>query len=488
MNLQWKITLSLAVGLSLSIAGWQFLQYLQLTSVLEKWHRDNEAMVSQSCDESVADLHTTLQYGVDGYLNNGQMEVFGEMDVLLGHLREMESFVLYDAGGVARYSNRKNIIGERLPEELKQQLMQNPQDIVTKTAVEIQVFHPYRAEQSCLECHTDWQEGQLAGISRTTFSREVMAKIHSENQAEMEIIDRSVVTSALGGGLGMILVLVVVTFLITRGSTRQLRNVMATLQQTGEKVWQQSDVLSNGSKVLADGSNQQAASIEETSSSLEEVTSMIRLNSDNASRSRELARQTRQSGESGLQELERMNRTMQDIRQTSQEVAKILKTIDEIAFQTNLLALNAAVEAARAGEAGSGFAVVADEVRNLAQKTSTAAKDTSDKIEEALRRNDSGVSIASNILDNFQQIVASTREVEQLVSRVADASQEQALGVEEINKAVHSMQEITLHVSRDAASTAESAESLSTQAERLRESVGWLEEVLDGKRRMESKN
>jgi methyl-accepting chemotaxis protein len=136
-----------------------------------------------------------------------------------------------------------------------------------------------------------------------------------------------------------------------------------------------------------------------------------------------------------MAEMNAMSRSMDAIKGSSDNIAKIIKTIDEIAFQTNILALNAAVEAARAGEAGMGFAVVADEVRNLAQRSATAARETADKIEDSIRKSQEGVTISGRVSASLQEILTKARQVDDLVAEIASASKEQSPGVEQISTA-----------------------------------------------------
>jgi methyl-accepting chemotaxis protein len=165
---------------------------------------------------------------------------------------------------------------------------------------------------------------------------------------------------------------------------------------------------------------------------------------------------------------------MEAIKVSSDDIAKIIKTIDEIAFQTNILALNAAVEAARAGEAGMGFAVVADEVRNLAQRSAQAAKETAGKIEGAITKTGQGVEISSKVAQTLNEIVTKARQVDELVAEVASASREQTEGITQINTAVGQMDKVTQSNAANAEESAAAAEELNAQAEVMKQSVAEL--------------
>jgi methyl-accepting chemotaxis protein len=165
---------------------------------------------------------------------------------------------------------------------------------------------------------------------------------------------------------------------------------------------------------------------------------------------------------------------MQDIAAASSETVKILKTIDEIAFQTNLLALNAAVEAARAGEAGAGFAVVADEVRSLAMRAASAAKQTAGLIDSTVNKVKDGSDLVNTTTQQFGQVSASTRKVKELVAEIAAASQEQAMGVEQVNLAVNEMNQVTQQVAANAQESASASQELNAQSAQMRGVVGGL--------------
>jgi methyl-accepting chemotaxis protein len=171
------------------------------------------------------------------------------------------------------------------------------------------------------------------------------------------------------------------------------------------------------------------------------------------------------------------------IKVSSDDIAKIIKTIDEIAFQTNILALNAAVEAARAGEAGMGFAVVADEVRNLAQRGAQAAKETAGKIEGAITKSGQGVELTGKVAQALNDIVTKVRQVDELVAEVAGASREQTQGIAQINTSVGEMDKVTQSNAASSEETAAAAQELNAQAETMRESVAELLRLVGGNRR-----
>ncbi|MDI6852459.1 MAG: methyl-accepting chemotaxis protein [Deltaproteobacteria bacterium] len=234
------------------------------------------------------------------------------------------------------------------------------------------------------------------------------------------------------------------------------------------------------SQNLAQGASEQAAALQETSSSLEEMSSMTRANADNAKEADSLMMETARIVEAANSAMGDLIRSMKEVSLASEETAKIIKTIDEIAFQTNLLALNAAVEAARAGEAGAGFAVVADEVRSLAMRAAEAAKNTASLIEGTVGKVKEGTDLVDKTGEAFHQVASSTGKVKELVAEIAAASAEQAQGVDQVNKAVAEMNKVTQQTAANAEESASASQQLNAQAEQMKAFVNELSAIVGG--------
>jgi ABC-type transporter Mla subunit MlaD len=267
---------------------------------------------------------------------------------------------------------------------------------------------------------------------------------------------------------------------ISVGAAGALRGLTRSLLGSADQVAAASNMASQSSQQLAEGAAESASSLEETSSSLEEMASMTRQNADNAGRASRMVEETRALVQAGYQGVESTIQSMRETHESAEKIARILKTIEEIAFQTNLLALNAAVEAARAGEQGRGFAVVAEEVRNLAHRSASAAKDTASLIEENSQKVDQGLRVSEEAGKTLGEIVKKAQKVSELVGEIAAASQEQSKGIQEINGAVSQMDKITQRTTANAEELSAASHELSTQAKELLEKVTELAILPEG--------
>jgi methyl-accepting chemotaxis protein len=267
-------------------------------------------------------------------------------------------------------------------------------------------------------------------------------------------------------------------WLIVRGLNRVLVRMATQLSEASTQIVSASGQVSSSSQALAHGASEQAASVEETSASATEISSVTQKNRETAA---EMASTMREAGQNfGVLQAcaDELVQSMAGIESSSQKVTSVIKVIEELAFQTNILALNAAVEAARAGEAGMGFAVVADEVRSLAQRSSSAAKDTAALIEESLTRTTAGQQSVSKLIAAQQINAVQAERIASLVDEVASATAEQASGIEQIAKAITRVEQVAQNTAASAEQSAAASEQMTAQGESLTTIVHELEELV----------
>ena len=247
-----------------------------------------------------------------------------------------------------------------------------------------------------------------------------------------------------------------------------LNNILGQVTRAVDQVTLGSSHMRDASATLSSSATRQASSLEEVTSSMNQIGAHTRENADNATQANGLASNALKNAEEGNNHMKRMLGAMDEINHSSDEISKIIKAIDEIAFQTNLLALNAAVEAARAGVHGKGFAVVAEEVRNLAQRCASAARETTELIQDSIRKVDNGTKIANLTAKALDEIVDATGKATGLVATIANASKEQAHAIEELTTALGDIDNMTQSYTANAEESAASAEELMSHANRLR--------------------
>jgi methyl-accepting chemotaxis protein len=236
----------------------------------------------------------------------------------------------------------------------------------------------------------------------------------------------------------------------------RLEATLADVAVVASHVHTAAEGIADGSQRLATGASSQAAAVEESSASLHELTAMTKSTAAHAHAGRELAEETRRSASAGVQAMQALSQAVSRIKLGADETAKIVRTIDEIAFQTNLLALNAAVEAARAGDAGRGFAVVASEVRELAMRSAEAARTTSGLIAQSVQQAADGAALSDDVAVRLADIDTRVQQVRDVINEIASANEQQATGVAQITTAVEQVGRIT----QDTADTAEQSQQI----------------------------
>ena len=226
-----------------------------------------------------------------------------------------------------------------------------------------------------------------------------------------------------------------------------------------------------GTMDLSSRTEQQASSLEETASSMEELTAAVKQNADNALAARSLASAASAVAVKGGAVVSEVVQTMGSINDSSRKIADIIGVIDGIAFQTNILALNAAVEAARAGEQGRGFAVVATEVRNLAQRSASAAREIKGLIDDSVDKVGAGSKLVDQAGATMQEVVDSVQRLSAIIGEITDASEEQRLGIEQVNEAISQMDQVTQQNAALVEEAAAAANAMQDQAAQLSHAV-----------------
>lgn len=293
----------------------------------------------------------------------------------------------------------------------------------------------------------------------------------------------------LGLAGGILVLAMVIIYFLAGSISKPLLLMVNGLSRNSEQVGSASSQVASSSQSLASGASQQASTLEETSASLEEIASQARMNTENSLSIDDMMKnQAAPAFERIETKMGVMEQNLKENVKLSEESAKIIKTIDDIAFQTNLLALNAAVEAARAGEAGKGFAVVAEEVRNLAGRSAEAAKNTQALIENSRSKIQETSLVYKEIAEAIHNNSEINKKVMTMTDEVASASKEQALGIEQLNAGVHEMDKVVQQNASNSEETASAAQELTAQATELGDIVIKLRRLVTGNGRNGNRN
>ena len=292
-------------------------------------------------------------------------------------------------------------------------------------------------------------EQELQGVLAAVNGDDLTLRISAENKSGF--------FAALGAGVNRL--------------ADNLAEIVARVKSSAREIFLGAEEITMGNSNLSKRTEEQASSLEETASSMEQMTTTVKQNADNAAQANQLALAARDQAEQGVAVVGKAVAAMTGIDESAQKIADIIGVIDEIAFQTNLLALNAAVEAARAGEQGRGFAVVASEVRSLAGRSATAAKEIKSLIQDSVRKVTDGSRLVTDSGRTLGEIVTSVKKVSDIVAEIAAASREQSAGIEQVNRAVMQMDQITQQNAALVEETIASAQVMTGQVRDLNETL-----------------
>ena len=247
------------------------------------------------------------------------------------------------------------------------------------------------------------------------------------------------------------------------------RHALSNISDGAYQVTTSASQVASASEALAQGSTEQASAIAEITASINDIAEKTRQNAEEADTAANLMSQAIENVKKGNSQMQDMVTAMEEINKASASISKIIKVIDDIAFQTNILALNAAVEAARAGDAGKGFAVVAEEVRNLAAKSSAAAAETAEMIEDSIQKVSAGSEIADETASALDAITKVVEQSETIVGDIAESSNYQATAIDQIDQAIEQVSQVVQTNSATSEECAAASVELSNQASRMRE-------------------
>jgi len=473
MRLHTKLTLSSLVGLLVVVTLAQILQYRSSIDQVAALSKSDIALMREREEEHARNIFHAVERAVAGSLERGEMEKFTKLLNAQKQVEGLLEFSLFDRMGIVAYSSDEEFLGKKLPENLEDQLSSSFDTYLAHSDGVIEVYQPQRVTHDCVRCHAGWKEGEVGGVTYFRFSTEALRNAEAQAQNSISNLVKTTFQNSLTTVIGIVLVLLTAMYFIVRkfvgrplgefvsllerfekdegdltrrveiGTSDEIGGLAKLFNSFVDKLNRAISRAQRAAYVVGSGATSQAGAVEETSASVEEIAAMAKLNADKAQEANALMRQMLSEIGQANESMKTLTEAMTQLSKASDETARIIKTIDEIAFQTNLLALNAAVEAARAGQAGSGFAVVADEVRNLAMRSAEAARETGALIEDTVQRIRFGDELVDSASDAFAKVVEQTNKATRLIEEMAMASQEQAQGVEQINNALEEIDQST---------------------------------------------
>lgn len=462
LSVTYRVIITVIIALTISLLGCIFL----LNNFVER-------QMTTVFIDSVHTLFTSLEDGVKGSLEKGQMRNFQKLLHRQKEIKGVIEVTLYDSNGSANLSSNEDDFPPDLDPKFVSRLGTELKPIWQKEHEIIKISAPQLVIADCIRCHPTWKLDTMGGIISLTYDLTSLNKTINRLQLFMS-----------AGALVLLLFISAIIFIVMRKMvSNPINAVISSLTHSAKYVGEAAHKSAGSSETMADNASQQASSLEETAASLEELSAMTKMNAENAFQADKLMIETNQKMTNSNETMDQLQDAMRKIHESHQETSSILKTIDQIAFQTNLLALNAAVEAARAGEAGAGFAVVADEVRNLAQRTATAAREVTEMLTLNSDRVANGVEFVTHAEAAFVASADETKKAAQLLSEIANASKEQSTGIDQLTNAVHDLDTMTQDNAAGADGASTVAHEMEQQFANLSADISTLVQLVKGSKK-----
>jgi methyl-accepting chemotaxis protein len=454
LALSWLITRSLSAPLARAVAVFGNISAGKYDNQIDRAGTDEAGQVLQALDEMQGKLRTQIETERSFAAENTRIRQALDKVSTSVVLADANYQIIYvNDTAQAMFARNQHEIRKTLPSFDAARLRGASLD-----SMSVDPNHTHRALDNLVG--SDTHERVLGACTFRTVANAVLNDRGERIGTVVEWTDRtqevavekemqSMLSAVVGGDLTKRIELAGKTSFfeaMSRGVNQLADNmaeVVSKVKLVAAEVHRGADEISSGNANLSQRTEEQSSSLEETASSMEEMTTTVKQNADNAGQANQLAMAARDQAEKGGSVVNQAVKAMADINDASKKIADIIGVIDDIAFQTNLLALNAAVEAARAGEQGRGFAVVASEVRSLAGRSATAAKEIKELIQDSVRKVEDGSVLVTQSGQTLEKIVASVKKVSDIVAEIAAASREQSSGIEQVNRAVMQMDELT---------------------------------------------